>query len=78
MVDARDAILLADEQNYGGVHVCTLVCDSFGFLMLLLPLLRLVLLQSFTCFCCLLIMHVCTVVWLCTAWYGSLGVLGPI
>jgi len=26
MVDARDAILLADEQNYGGVHVCTLWC----------------------------------------------------
>lgn len=28
-VDARDGILLADEQNYGGVHVCTMWC-GFG------------------------------------------------
>eukprot|EP00664_Eupelagonemidae_sp_cell27_P004518 gene4518-9767_t len=25
-VDARDAILLADEQNYGGRHTCTMWC----------------------------------------------------
>lgn len=29
MTDARDAILLADEQNYGGEHVCTMWC-AFG------------------------------------------------
>jgi extracellular elastinolytic metalloproteinase len=29
MVDARDGILLADEQNYGGKHVCTYWC-AFG------------------------------------------------
>ena len=26
MVDARDAIILADEQNYGGRHTCVLWC----------------------------------------------------
>ena len=26
MVDSRDAILLADEENYGGAHVCTMWC----------------------------------------------------
>jgi hypothetical protein len=26
MVDARDAILLADEQNYDGAYVCTMWC----------------------------------------------------
>jgi extracellular elastinolytic metalloproteinase len=30
MVDARDGILLADEQNYGGEHVCTMV-GSYSF-----------------------------------------------
>jgi extracellular elastinolytic metalloproteinase len=29
MVDARDAIMLADEQNYGGEHLCTMWC-GFG------------------------------------------------
>lgn len=29
MVDARDAIMLANDQNYGGAHLCTYWC-AFG------------------------------------------------